>query len=85
MGEDATPVEGIDPAVHEVLVDELVEVRRWFVVGNDYVWPRHTARSARHYARESGGRVAGEVYLPLGTEDFEPVLRHVERSDATRC
>ncbi|MEW2610004.1 ABC transporter substrate-binding protein [Streptomyces sp. NPDC047880] len=31
---------------------------------------------------DSGGRVAGEVYLPLGTEDFEPALRHVERADA---
>lgn len=57
-------------------------VRRWFVVGNDYVWPRRTARSAHGYARESGGTVNGEVYLPLGTHDFEPVLRRIERSDA---
>lgn len=57
-------------------------VRRWFVVGNDYVWPRRSARAAHVYARESAGRVAGEVYLPLGTHDFEPVLRRIERSDA---
>ncbi|MES5820117.1 substrate-binding domain-containing protein [Streptomyces sp. RG80] len=56
--------------------------RRWFVVGNDYVWPRRTARAAHGYARESGGAVAGEVYLPLGTHDFEPVLRRIERSEA---
>ncbi|MEU5317797.1 substrate-binding domain-containing protein [Streptomyces sp. NPDC021056] len=57
-------------------------VRRWFVVGNDYVWPRRTARAAHGYARESGGAVDGEVYLPLGTHDFEPVLRRIERSEA---
>ncbi|MEV7885519.1 substrate-binding domain-containing protein [Streptomyces sp. NPDC002817] len=57
-------------------------VRRWFVVGNDYVWPRRTARAAHGYARESGGIVDGEVYLPLGTHDFEPVLRRIERSEA---
>lgn len=57
-------------------------VRRWFVVGNDYVWPRRTARAAHVYARESDGSVDGEVYLPLGTHDFEPVLRRIERSGA---
>jgi urea transport system substrate-binding protein len=57
-------------------------VRRWFVVGNDYVWPRRSARAAHAYARESGGIVQGEVYLPLGTHDFEPVLRRIERSRA---
>ena len=57
-------------------------VRRWFVVGNDYVWPRRTARAAHLYARESGGGVQGEVYLPLGTHDFDPVLRRIERSEA---
>lgn len=31
---------------------------------------------------DRGGCVAGEAYLPLGTHDFEPVLRRVERSDA---
>ncbi|MDX2535034.1 substrate-binding domain-containing protein [Streptomyces scabiei] len=57
-------------------------IRRWFVVGNDYVWPRRTARAARRYARACRGRVGGEAYLPLGTEDFEGVLRRIERADA---
>ncbi|WP_328498319.1 substrate-binding domain-containing protein [Streptomyces sp. NBC_00414] len=57
-------------------------VRRWFVVGNDYVWPRRTARASHRYARESGGAVCAEAYLPLGTHDFGGVLRRIERSDA---
>ncbi|MGW0613192.1 substrate-binding domain-containing protein [Streptomyces sp. NPDC002788] len=75
-----TPRDQLRPAM-DLLARER-GVRRWFVVGNDYVWPRHTARSARAYARVSGGCVAAEAYLPLGTADFEPVLRRVERSDA---
>ncbi|MGW7169659.1 substrate-binding domain-containing protein [Streptomyces sp. NPDC054884] len=65
------------------LLAETRRVRRWFVVGNNYVWPRRTARAARRYARTCcGGRVCGEAYLPLGADDFHDVLRRVERSDA---
>ncbi|MGW0556004.1 substrate-binding domain-containing protein [Streptomyces sp. NPDC002926] len=65
------------------LLAETRRVRRWFVVGNNYVWPRRTAAAARRYARACrGGRVCGEAYLPLGTEDFDDVLRKIERMDA---
>ena len=75
-----TPRDQLRPAIG--LLAHERGARRWFVVGNDYVWPRRTARAAHGYARESGGAVAGEVYLPLGTHDFEPVLRRIERSNA---
>ncbi|HET6501446.1 MAG TPA: substrate-binding domain-containing protein [Amycolatopsis sp.] len=55
--------------------------RRWFVVGNDYVWPRQTARQARSYVRALGGRIDGERYVPLDTEDFGPVLREIARHE----
>jgi ABC-type branched-subunit amino acid transport system substrate-binding protein len=57
-------------------------LRRWFIVGNDYVWPRRTARAARRYAADCGMRVTGESYLPLGTHDFAAALRRIERSEA---
>lgn len=75
-----TPAWQLWPAIR-LLADER-GVRRWFVVGNDYVWPRRTARAARRYARASQGRVCGEAYLPLGTDDFSGLLRRVERADA---
>ncbi|MGW0949420.1 substrate-binding domain-containing protein [Streptomyces sp. NPDC002623] len=75
-----TPSWQLLPAMR--LLTETRGVRRWFVVGNNYVWPRHTARAARRYARDCGGRVCGEAYLPLGAEDFEDVLRRIERADA---
>ncbi|MFF5362465.1 substrate-binding domain-containing protein [Streptomyces scabiei] len=75
-----TPSWQLLPAMR--LLAESRGVRRWFVVGNNYVWPRHTARAARRYARDSRGRVCGEAYLPLGTDDFHDVLRRIEHADA---
>ncbi|MFD8719882.1 substrate-binding domain-containing protein [Streptomyces sp. NPDC059629] len=64
------------------LLAQSAGVRRWCTVGNDYVWPRVTARAARGYARDCGGRVRDQVFVPLGTEEFGPVLRRIERCEA---
>lgn len=57
-------------------------VRRWFVIGNDYVWPRRTAAQARRFADECGGTVCDMRFVPLGTQDFGSVLNAIERSRA---
>lgn len=57
-------------------------VRRWSIVGNDYVWPRRTAAAARSYARQLRCTVEFERYLPLGGERFGPILDAIERTDA---
>lgn len=57
-----------------------VGVRRWTIVGDDYVWPRLSARAARRYLRQIGGTVCDEMYVPLGTADFTEVLHRVEVS-----
>jgi urea transport system substrate-binding protein len=40
---------------------EATGARRWCTVGNDYVWPRVTARAARRYTRACGGRILDQV------------------------
>ena len=40
------------------------------IVGDDYVWPRRTARGAARYACMCGAAVAVEMFVPLGTKDF---------------
>jgi ABC-type branched-subunit amino acid transport system substrate-binding protein len=57
-------------------------IRDWFVVGDDYVWPRVSAAITRRYAPACGARITNEVFVNLGTEDFEPVLRRVQQSKA---
>ncbi|NUR69489.1 MAG: substrate-binding domain-containing protein [Hamadaea sp.] len=75
-----TPDIQLAPAM-STLTGEL-GLRRWFIVGNDYVWPRRTAVAARGYAARGEARICGEAYVPLGTHDFTSVLRRVEESDA---
>jgi len=57
-------------------------VRRWSIVGNDYVWPRGTAAAARRYAPLCDGEIRDEVFLPLGTTAFDDVVRRVEQRGA---
>jgi ABC-type branched-subunit amino acid transport system substrate-binding protein len=75
-----TPANQLSPAMR-LLVRER-RLRRWFLVGNDYVWPRRTAWAARRYAVECGARICGEQYVPLGTHDFTEVLRRIEGTEA---
>jgi urea transport system substrate-binding protein len=38
-------------------------VRRWFVVGDDYVWPRQTSALVRSYAGNIGVEIVGDAFL----------------------
>ena len=57
-------------------------VRRWSIVGNDYVWPRVTARAAHAYAAMCSGQICHETFLPLGSRAWGPTIAAVERSQA---
>ena len=75
-----TPARQLLPAMR--VLAELSEARRWCIVGNDYVWPRVTAAAARRYARQCGGDICAEVFVPLGTGDLGPAVRRVEQCGA---
>jgi urea transport system substrate-binding protein len=57
-------------------------VRRWCIVGNDYVWPRRTAASAHHYAELVGGEICDELFVPLATERFASTINRLLASRA---
>lgn len=40
--------------------------RRWFLLGNDYVWPRLVHASARRQLHAHGATVVGERFIPYG-------------------
>ncbi|MEV6741422.1 substrate-binding domain-containing protein [Streptomyces sp. NPDC051104] len=56
---------------------EELGVRRWAVVGDDYVWPRRTAVAARRYLARIGGSVGEEIFVALGTETYDDVVRRL--------
>jgi urea transport system substrate-binding protein len=56
--------------------------RRWFLAGNDYIWPQAVHRAARRVIAQEGGRIVGEAFAPLGTRDFAPQIDAVLASGA---
>lgn len=56
--------------------------RRWFLAGNDYVWPRVIHDVARRVLAQGGATLAGEAFAPLGARDFAPLIERIVASDA---
>ncbi len=54
----------------------------WYLIGNDYVWPRKTNAVARSYIQQAGGRVVGEEYVPFGVDNFDANLARIRGSGA---
>ncbi|MDN5914486.1 MAG: substrate-binding domain-containing protein [Pseudonocardia sp.] len=75
-----TPAAQLYPALDWMARE--ISVRRWFVVGNDYCWPRHSAAAVGRYARDHREvRIEDGAFAALGTTDFDAVSRMIERSE----
>ncbi len=70
-----TPARQLKPAIHWLA--EHRKARRWYLIGNDYVWPHVSHRAARRYIKEAGGEVVGTDYVPLGSENHEIYLARI--------
>lgn len=70
-----TPEQQLRPAIHWLA--ERRRARRWYLIGNDYVWPRVSHRAAKRYITSTGGGVAGEEYVPLGQDEFSRSLARI--------
>lgn len=75
-----TPPDQIAPAMRWMR-DE-AGMRRCYVVGDDYVWPRGTAHAVRRYAHELGIEIVGESFVSLGTGEFGTVNERIACSGA---
>ena len=58
--------------------------KRWYLVGNDYSWPRRSHALASACIRTGGAEVVAERYVPLGEHCFEPIVDDIRerRADA---
>ena len=74
-----TPANQIIPGLDFVAREH--HIRDWFILGNDYIWPRRNGDHARAFiARHpSATRLLGEQYVPLGTEDFDAIVTMIAR------
>ncbi|MGH7069716.1 MAG: substrate-binding protein [Acetobacteraceae bacterium] len=56
--------------------------KKFFLIGSDYVWPRVTNEVSKEKLKDLDGTVVGEVYIPLGTPQYDTVLRQIRGSGA---
>lgn len=73
-----TPPQQLKPAIHWLA--EHRRARRWYLVGNDYIWPHVSHRAARRYIKATGGEVVGVDYVLFGCEDHEAHLARIRKA-----
>ena len=56
--------------------------KRWYLLGNDYVFPRSELAITKSLLTQAGGTVVDEQYTPLGTQDYSPIVAKIRGSSA---
>lgn len=75
-----TPQTQLAPALR--WLRDVEGVRRWCIVGDDYIWPRASAAATLGFARKLGLDIVDQVYVPFGTRDFSAAVERTRKSDA---
>lgn len=70
-----TPEQQVRP-IMPALVGER-GIRRWYFIGNDYIWPHRLHAAAKKYICDCGGSVVAQHYLSFDTEDFDDYLEDI--------
>ncbi len=73
-----TPYQQIEPALR--WLRDNAGARRWFVVGDDYVWPQRSLHHIRDFARELDLDLVGGAFVRLGGGNMREVVERIARS-----
>lgn len=57
-------------------------IRRWAVVGDDYLWPRGSANAVHEFVHAMDLQLVDEIFVPLGQRSFGLVMQRLQRSPA---
>ena len=75
-----TPQQQLKPTISHFA--ETKNVKSYYLIGNDYVWPRVTNKLAKDYIAASGGKVVGEQYIPFGPANkFESAVTQIKSAN----
>jgi urea transport system substrate-binding protein len=72
----ATTNQQIIPGL-EFLQDKL-KVKKLFLVGSDYVFPRTANKEIKAWAKAHGMQIVGEEYAPLGNTDYATTINKIK-------
>lgn len=56
--------------------------KKWYLIGNDYIWGRNTNAAAKGYIAQTGAQVVGDEYLPFTADNFDSSLARIRDSGA---
>ncbi len=74
----ASPNQQIIPAVKWAFAFQ--NMRRFFVVGSDYVFPRVANEVIKDQLDQLGAELVGEEFLPLGSTDVQSVIEKIKQA-----
>ena len=78
-----TPEQQIRPSVTWMMKER--NAKNFYLIGDDYVWPRKSNAHAKKYIAENGGKIVNEEYVPFGAPNkFEEAVTRIKsaRPDA---
>jgi urea transport system substrate-binding protein len=75
----ATTNQQIIPGL-EFLKDKL-HVKKLFLVGSDYVFPRTANKEIKAWAKANGMSIVGEEYSPLGNTDYATTVNKIKQAN----
>lgn len=75
-----TPKRQLWPAIAHLT--QRFKLKKWALIGNDYVWPRVSHLYAKQQIAALGGDLVYERYLPFSSRDIETTVEHLGQSGA---
>ena len=75
-----TPAQQLAPVIPWLAAER--KPKKWYLIGNDYVWGRNTNAAAKDYIAKTGAQVVGDEYLPFTVDNFDSSLARIRDSGA---
>lgn len=75
-----TPQQQLQPVIPWIAAER--KPRKWYLIGNDYIWGRNTNAVAKGYIEKTGAQVVGDEYLPFTVDNFDASLARIRDSGA---
>jgi ABC-type branched-subunit amino acid transport system substrate-binding protein len=75
-----TPAQQLAPVIPWIASER--KPKKWYMIGNDYIWGRNTNAAAKGYIGQTGAQVVGDEYLPFTADNFDSSLARIRDSGA---
>lgn len=75
-----TPQQQLQPVIPWIAAER--KPKKWYMIGNDYIWGRNTNAAAKGYIEKTGAQVVGDEYLAFTVDNFDASLARIRDSGA---